>query len=240
VLGLIPARGGSKGHPGKNIRPLAGTPLIVHSIKCARGAARLTRTIVSTDSPEIAQVARESGADVPFMRPAALATDNAAMWGVVQHALAAIEAAEQREFDAVVLLDPTNPFRTATDIDHAIETLAADPNCDGVVGVVEPEANPLWHSVVERDDGYLGDLVEGAGSYTTRQAVPPVYSINGALYVWRRSTVVGATNWRQGRLKKQLVEDVPFTPIDSVQQFDALEALLRADIVSLPHTSDRP
>jgi len=233
TLALIPARGGSKGHPGKNIRLLAGVPLIVHSIRSALGTTAITRTVVTTDSDAIAAIARAAGAEVPFMRPAELATDEAPMWGVVQHALHAVEEMEHQRYDAIVLLDPTNPFRTSQDIHSAIETLFRDGDCDGVIGVTEPEANPLWHSVVEQGD-YLADLVEGSGSYTRRQDLPSVYSINGALYVWRRSAVVATTNWRHGRLRKQIVEDVPFTPIDSVKQFDALEALAQAGVISLP------
>jgi N-acylneuraminate cytidylyltransferase len=239
VLGLIPARGGSKGLPGKNLKLLAGVPLIAHSIACARSAIRLTRTVVSTDSAEIARVARHHGGDVPFIRPAHLATDDAPMWGVVRHALETMDAMEGKDFDAVVLLDPTNPCRTPEEIDHAIETLAFDVRCDGVIGVIEPEANPIWHSVIE-DDGYLRDLIDGSGVYTRRQDVPHVYSINGALYVWRREAVFGSENWRNLRLRKQLVSDVPFTPVDSQAQFDGLTALVQAGVVILSPSVDGP
>lgn len=234
VLGLIPARGGSKGVPRKNLRPLAGKPLIAHTIVVARAAGSLSRTVVSTDDVEIAQVAREFGGDVPFMRPAELASDTAAMWPVVRHALLTMEALDGARYDAVALLDPTNPFRSAAEIDAAVAALAADDASDGVIGVVEPEANPLWHSVVEGKDGYLIDLVPNAGEYTRRQDVPAVYSINGALYVWRRDCILNTDNWRHGKLRRQLVANVPFTPIDSETQFRAVDALVQAGIVPLP------
>lgn len=234
VLGLIPARGGSKGLPGKNVRPLGGKPLIAHTIAVARLTSSLTRTVVSTDDGEIARVARAHGGDVPFERPAELASDAAAMWPVVQHALETMDAMEGEPFDAVVLLDPTNPFRTPAQIDAAVSALAQDATCDGVVGVVEPDANPLWHSVVEDDAGYLTDLVPDAGRFVRRQDVPPVYSITGALYAWRRALVLGESNWRRGRLRKQLVADVPFVPIDTPAQFAALDALITAGILVLP------
>lgn len=234
VLGLIPARGGSKGVPRKNIRPLAGKPLIAHTISVARAAASLTRTVVSTDDAEIARVARECGGDVPFMRPDDLASDTAAMWPVVRHALVTMEALDGVRYDALALLDPTNPFRAPSEIDAAVATLASDPAADGVIGVVEPDANPLWHSVVEDIDGYLADLVPNAGQYVRRQDVPAVYSINGALYVWRRECILQQQNWRHGKLRRQLVADVPFTPIDSEAQFRAVDALVRAGIVPLP------
>src|SRR4051812_8742805 len=111
-LAVVPARGGSRGLPGKNVRPLAGLPLLVHSLRCAALAPDVTRTVVSTDSAEIAQVARAHGADVPFLRPAELATDEAPMMPVLAHAVAAVEAEEGRAYGSVLLLDPTSPGRT--------------------------------------------------------------------------------------------------------------------------------
>lgn len=233
VLGIIPARGGSKGIPGKNTKLLGGMPLIAYSIAAARTARCLTRTIVSTDSEEIAAVAVAHGGDVPFRRPGQLANDTAPMWDVIQHALGVMDQQAGEIYHAVVLLDPTNPFRTGAEIDAAISQLLADETCDGVVGVTEPEANPIWHSVVERE-GYLEDLVPGASGYTRRQDVPPAYTITGALYAWRRRTIIADRNWRYGRLRKQIVSDVPFVPLDSPEQFAALDALLRAGVVALP------
>ncbi len=233
VLGVIPARGGSKGIPAKNIRPLGNRPLIEYSVAVARGARRLTRTIVSTDDLEIARVAKAAGADVPFMRPAHLATDTTPMWPVLQHALMMMETIDASSYDALVLLDPTSPFRSAADIDQAVQCLEGDSSCDGVVGVTEPDANPFWHCVVERG-GYLEDMVAGASEFTRRQDVPASYIINGALYAWRRRAILSDDNWRRGRLRKQLVQDVPFVPLDSPRQFDALDALVRAGAVTLP------
>src|SRR5690242_20745886 len=105
VLAIIPARGGSKGLPGKNIRLLAGLPLIAHSIIFSRLCADITRTVVSTDSKEIAEIARRYGADLPFMRPAELAQDDTSMWPVLRHALQFIEEKEKLAYDFVILLD---------------------------------------------------------------------------------------------------------------------------------------
>jgi CMP-N-acetylneuraminic acid synthetase len=233
VLGVIPARGGSKGIPGKNIRLLGGRPLIEYSIEVAREAKGLARTIVSTDDAEIARVARAAGADVPFMRPSHLATDATPMWPVLRHALTVMEMMDGSTYDVVLLLDPTSPFRSAVAIDQALESLDSDSSCDGVVGVTEPHANPFWHCVVEHA-GYLEDLVSGASEFTRRQDVPASYTINGSLYAWRRRAILSDQNWRLGKLRKQLVPDVPFVPLDSPEQFAALDALVRAGAVTLP------
>jgi len=233
VLAVVPARGGSKGIPGKNIRPLVGKPLIAHSITCAKRAASVSRVVVSTDSDEIAAVAVACGGDVPFRRPAELATDAAPMWGVLQHALTTMETLDGTSYDALVLLDPTNPMRTPADIDTMVERLGADPVCDGVVSVVEPDANPFWHSVIERE-GYMTDLINGAGTFTRRQDVPRVFSINGAVYVWRRDFVLSATQWRTGRLKVHVMDETPFVPLDSERQFAGLEVLLANHVLTLP------
>ena len=238
VLAVIPARGGSKGLPGKNIRPLAGLPLIVHSIRCAQRCIGIDRIVVSTDSEAIATVAREAGADVPFLRPADLAQDTTPMWPVLQHALSAIEAYDGVRYGSLLLLDPTNPARRPEDIQAAIETLAADPACDGVIGVHRPEANPLWHSVVV-DGGYLKELVSGAGTFVRRQDVPEVYSINGTLYLWRRNYVLSATNWRDGRLRPQQVDEQQSIAIDSLEQFHLVDVLLREGLLRFPWLEEK-
>src|SRR4051794_37978762 len=129
-LAVIPARGGSRGLPGKNIRSLAGLPLLVHSLRCAALAPEIARTVVSTDSAKIAEVARAHGGDVPFLRPAALATDEAPMMPVLAHAVAAVEAEEGRAYGSVLLLDPTSPTRLPEDVTRAVALLEADPAAD--------------------------------------------------------------------------------------------------------------
>lgn len=234
LLAVVPARGGSKGLPGKNIRPLAGLPLLVHSLRCAGLVPLIERTIVSTDSAEIASVARAYGADVPFLRPAALATDAAPMWPVVRHALEEIERQEGRRYESVLLLDPTSPGRLPDDIVAAVERLAADDECDGVVGVASLPFNPLWHCVVERDDGYLRDLVDGAAGYARRQDVPPVYRIDASLYCWRREFVLRAADWRAGRLRLHVVPEARTMHIDDLAQFELAELKLAHGLCTFP------
>src|SRR5438132_8645551 len=125
LLGGIPARGDSKGLPGKNLKPLGGLPLIGHSIELARHCPVITRLIVSTDSTEIAAAAAALGAPTRFLRPAELARDETPMWPVIRHALESIENLESARYDYVLLLDPTSPFRFPEDVDREVEQLFA-------------------------------------------------------------------------------------------------------------------
>jgi CMP-N,N'-diacetyllegionaminic acid synthase len=233
ILAVIPARGGSKGLPGKNIRPLAGLPLIAHSLLCASACPEISRTVVTTDSEEIAAVARDHGADVPFMRPPHLATDDVAMWPVIKHALAETERSDGRSYDMVLLLDPTSPGRLPSDIATAVKTLTLDSEADGIVGVSEPDFSPFWHCVIE-EGGYLRNLFPEANQYSRRQEVPPVYVINASLYLWRRELVKGADNWRSGKSLMHVIPSSRAIHIDDLHQFRLAELLIEAGMLKLP------
>ena len=179
TLFLITARGGSKGIPGKNIKPLGGLPLICHSIDQARMFAEDHDICLSTDSEEIAAVAEAHGLRVPFMRPAELATDSAGSYGVIMHAL---DFYRERgvEYDRVVLLQPTSPLRTREDIASAIGLWT--PEIDMAVSVTEAKANP-YYDIFETDAEGLLHISKGEGRYTRRQDAPKVWQYNGAVYV---------------------------------------------------------
>jgi N-acylneuraminate cytidylyltransferase len=234
-LAIIPARGGSKGLPGKNTRLLAGLPLLVHSVRCARSVPTITRTIVSTDSPEIAAVAREHGGDVPFLRPAELARDDTPMMPVITHALKEIERQEGRSYQSVILLDPTSPGRFPADIERALELLAGDPAADGVVACSQPHFNPIWVGVFDRA-GYLEPAFTGGAAFQRRQDVPRFFRINGALYLWRSDFVrPGPTDWRAtGRHRMLEIPEERAFSIDTQQEFALLELVLQHGIVRLP------
>jgi CMP-N,N'-diacetyllegionaminic acid synthase len=242
VLAVIPARGGSKGLPGKNIRPLAGLPLIAHTILMARACPQIDRCIVSTDSAEIASVARRYGADVPFMRPAELAQDDTAIWPVLRHALYAVEESENRCYDYLLLLDPTSPARLPEDIDCALRQLEAVPEATGIIGVSQPSFNPMWVCVTEKD-GWMVDLVPEAAAYVRRQDVPTVYRINAVLYLWRADFARRqASSWRINA--RNLIYEVPehrAIHIDYKDEFDRAELLLRNGLLRFPwlDTPDR-
>lgn len=190
VLGLIPARGGSKGIPRKNLVDVGGMPLIAHSIIPALRAKRLSRLIVSTDDKEIAAVAREYGAEVPFMRPAELASDDAKTLPVVQHALLAMEKEEGRVYDAVALLQPTTPLRTTEDIDDGIELLLATGS-GSVVSVVDVGPHHPYRMVSITEEGKLKRFVDqGFDDMRPRQELPSVYIRSGDLYIVRRHVIM--------------------------------------------------
>lgn len=242
LLAVIPARAGSKGLPGKNIKPFAGLPLIAHSVLLAKMCPEITRCIVSTDAPEIAAVARQFGAEIPFLRPAALAGDDTPLWSVLQHALGEVEAQEAARYDAVLLLDPTSPAREPADIAGAWERLQVSPQADGVLGVSQPDFHPIWHCVTERD-GWMTDLHAEAGRYTRRQDLPKVYRINGSLYIWRAAFLRGqqAHTWRQaGRHLLYEIPELRAMSIDTADEFARAELLIKGGLIPFPWLAETP
>ena len=235
VLAIIPARGGSKGLPGKNIRTFAGLPLIAHSILFARMCPELGRIVVSTDSEEIAAVAGEYNARPPFIRPSELARDDTPMMPVLQHALAKVEDIEGTIFRYVVLLDPTSPGREPADVTEALARLKDSPSADGVLSVSRPDFNPLWNCVTEQD-GWMTDAFPAARSFARRQDAPVVYRINGALYIWRADFIRRTTaSWRDAG--KHLMYEIPESramSIDTLDEFRRCEALVQAGLIRFP------
>lgn len=182
-LAVIPARGGSKRLPRKNVMPLLGKPLIVWTIEAARGCARLGEVMVSTDSVEIRDVSLASGAKVPFMRPQELATDTATSMDVLRHALDFYRRQQGRAFEFLVLLQPTSPLRNSADIDAGLDLLEAK-GADAVVSVCEMDHNPLWSNTLPENlsmEGFIREEVKNRRS----QDLPRHYRINGALYICR-------------------------------------------------------
>jgi len=181
VFGVIPARGGSKGLPGKNLKRLGALSLIGHAVASAREARGLTRFIVSTDSPEIAEEARRHGAEVPFLRPAELANDHAGMVPVLQHAVRWLESAGARP-DLVVTLQPTSPFRVGADIDRTIDSVD-ETGADSSQTLVEASYHPFFMKTLD-GDRTIPLFAEGK-KYVRRQDAPAVYQPSGAVYVTR-------------------------------------------------------
>ena len=179
-LYIIPARGGSKGIPGKNIKPLAGKPLLCHSVDHALAAGADPADIcLTTDSQQVRRVGEEYGLTVPFLRPAELSTDTAGSREVMLHALDFYEQLRGK-YDAIVLLQPTSPLRTAEDIIKARELYS--PEIDMVVSVTEAATNPYYNAFETAPDGTL-HISKGDGLYTRRQDAPKVWEYNGAVYV---------------------------------------------------------
>lgn len=179
ILVIIPARGGSKGIPHKNIKPLAGKPLIYYTIDVARQIVADEDICVSTDDSEIIQCVEKYGLKVPFIRPAELATDTAGTYEVLLHALNFYEL-QGKWYDVVLLLQNTSPFRTAKQVKEALTLYQSD--IDMVVSVKECSANPYYCVFEENHEGYL-NICKGDGNITRRQDAPKVYEYNGAIYV---------------------------------------------------------
>ena len=180
ILGLITARGGSKGVPGKNIKFLAGKPLIVWTIEAALASGRIDRLILSTDSDEIAAVAKAAGCEVPFMRPPTLATDTATSNDVIRHALETIDSDDDR----VVLLQPTSPLREPRDINGCLDTQAAS---GGPFGVSVCVADPPPEYIFRVDADHRLSPVTGGPKASRRQDLKISYALNGAVYVFERA-----------------------------------------------------
>lgn len=179
LLVVIPARGGSKGIPGKNIKLIGGRPLLAYSIDCARAITADVNICVSTDDPAIRKVAEEEGLAVPFLRPAALATDQAGTYEVLLHAIDYYAALGQ-EYDDLLLLQPTSPLRKPHQVIAALE-LYNEVLPEMLVSVKASAANPYYNLFEESASGYLFKSKES--DFIRRQDCPPVYEYNGAIYI---------------------------------------------------------
>jgi CMP-N,N'-diacetyllegionaminic acid synthase len=225
-LGVIPARGGSKGLPRKNIRMLAGKPLLAYTAEAALAARRLTRVVLTTDDEEIAEVGRQWGIEVPFLRPAELAEDDTPTLPVVQHA---VRWLEQRgdSFDSVCLLQPTNPLRRAEHIDACIELLDSS-GADAVVTVlpVPAEHNPHW-VYFRNPEGILKLSTGESVPVARRQDLPPAFHREGSVYVTRRRVLIEQNSLYGERLVGYPMDPAESVNIDCLADLDRAERLLR-------------
>jgi CMP-N,N'-diacetyllegionaminic acid synthase len=187
IVATICARGGSKGVPRKNIRPLCGKPLIVHTIEIAQKCRLINRIIVSTDDREIAETARKAGAEVPFMRPKELAQDDTAKLPVIKHAIQFLES-QGYSPDIVVDLDPTSPLRTEKDIEACIRMVMAG-EADNVFSVTRASKSPYFN-MVEIIDGKVRLVKQLDRPAKRRQDAPEVYDMNASIYVWKRDALM--------------------------------------------------
>jgi CMP-N-acetylneuraminic acid synthetase len=218
VLGIVTARGGSKGVPRKNVALLAGRPLLAYTAQAALSAQRLSRLILSTDDEEIAEVGRSCGLDVPFLRPAELAQDHTPTLPVLQHAVSWLEAQGQR-FDAICLLQPTNPFRRAEDIDACIDLLESS-GADAVVSVlpVPHEYNPHW--VYQEDSEGILRLATGeTAPIARRQDLPAAFHREGSVYVTRRDVLMQGNSLYGSRVVGYPMDPARSVNIDRAEDF---------------------
>ncbi len=227
VLAVIPARGGSKGVPRKNIRDLCGKPVIAWTIETALAAGDdLHRVIVSTDDPEIAVAAHAFGVEAPFMRPAELATDEAPGLPVIQHAVKFVEEEEGKSVDWVMILQPTAPFRTANDISESLR-LAREGGCDSVISVTRVLAeHPILMKKIE-NNRLLPYCIEEKEGTRRQDYDPPAYIRNGAIYLTRRDVLMENNSIWGEVIRPYVMPEERSYDIDSERDFRLVELVMR-------------
>lgn len=227
TLVIIPARGGSKGIPHKNIKPLGGKALICYAIDNARSVVGDEDICVSTDDPEIVRTVEEYGLKVPFVRPASLASDTAGTYGVLLHALDFYEN-QDKHYDAVLLLQPTSPFRRNEDISGAMEKY--DSDVDMVVSVKSASSNPYYNCFEENADGFLCHS-KGDGRYVRRQDAPEAWEYNGAVYVINPESLKKSPLSEFKRIRKHVMDDIHSLDLDTPLDWKIAELLLAENLI---------
>lgn len=222
VLVIIPARGGSKGIPHKNIKPLNGKPLIYYTIDTARAITGDENICVSTDDDEIIEVVEKYGLKVPFKRPAELATDTAGTYEVLLHALSYYESQGKR-YDAVLLLQNTSPFRKTEQVKEALQLF--NKNVDMVVSVKQCAANPYYCVFEENEDGYL-HVCKGDGNIFRRQDAPKVYEYNGAIYIMNPEVLKATHMHKMQKRVKYVMDDTTSFDLDTMQDWNMAEIIM--------------
>jgi CMP-N,N'-diacetyllegionaminic acid synthase len=227
VLGIIPARGGSKGIPRKNVRLLMGKPLLQYTIEAAKLCKRISRTLLTTDDEEIAQLGRQLEIDVPFLRPPELAQDDTPTLPVVQHAVRWVEAIEADRYDVICLLQPTNPLRTANLIDACIARLE-ESGADSLVTMlpVPAEYNPHWVYLRQPDNTFRLSTGE-RDPIPRRQALPPAFHREGSVYLTRRDVLMEQNTLFGARLAGYILSPEQCVNIDTESDWERAESLLQ-------------
>lgn len=223
---FIFARGGSKGVLRKNVQLLGGIPLIGHAIRVALACPSLGEVIVSTDDDEIARIAGALGANVPFLRPPALATDTASEWMAWRHAIEWVQQ-NQGDFDAFVSLPATSPFRSIDDVEACIDILRTEPQTDVVGTVKKSERSPYFNMVSLDADGVANLVIQSEGNVTRRQDAPVVYDMTTVAYAARPDFVLTRSGLFDGRLR--VVEIPPERALDIDTPFDFVMARYLAE-----------
>lgn len=225
VVALICARGGSKGLPGKNIRPLGGRPLIAWSIRHAQAVRRIGRIIVSTDSEQIAAVAREAAAEVPFMRPAELARDDSPEWLAWRHALNYLRESSGRYPDALMSVPATAPLRSSADLEACLDEFEKG-GADAIITVTDAHRSPYFNMVKRHADGTVGLVIPPDAAIVRRQDAPVVYDMTTVAYVVRPEFVMQRNGILDGRVRQVHVPPERALDIDTALDFRIAECLV--------------
>lgn len=227
VIAIIPARSGSKGLPGKNIKELCGKPLIAWSIEAGLGSQYIDEVMVTTDSEEIAEVARKFGVSVPFLRPPELASDTATSFDAVNHAIDFYKRELNRSFDYIVLLEPTSPLREKEDIDKAIELLLSNSQASAVVGISKTESqNPAF--LAKKDEhGFLVGYEDRKIKVLRRQDIGEVYFFEGSVYVSQTEALLTKKTFYHENTLGYEFPKWKSLEIDDLDDFIMAEALMK-------------
>lgn len=223
ILAIIPARGGSKGLPNKNIKLLNGKPLVTYTIEAALAAAIFDKIIVSTDSPNIADAAKGAGAEVPFFRPAEYAADESSTMDVIKHAIAFFKG-HNEEFDVVCLLQPTSPLRRREHITEAY-ALFEEKRANSLVSVCECEHSPLWSNTIG-EDLRMDDFIRSEVIGKRRQDLPQYYRLNGAIYLAYTEILLEQNSFIGSNSIAYKMKASESLDIDSLDDFQYAEYLL--------------
>lgn len=226
ILTFIPARGGSKGVPRKNIRPLLGKPLVAWTIEEAKKSRYLDRIIVSTEDMEIAEVSKRFGAEVPFLRPEELARDESPTMDCVVHALNWLKDHEGYVPDLFLLLEATVPLRSVQDIDNAIDIMMQKmKEIDAVISIKEVSEHPYWMNVLD-ENGLIRDFIRPNKEYARRQDLPPAYLVNGAIYLSKTAVLLSEKTFTPKRTYGYVMPRERSVDIDCEFDFKIAECLL--------------
>lgn len=226
IIGVIPARGGSKSIPRKNIKMLQGKPLLAYTIEEAKKSKYLTHLIVSTEDEEIKNISLQYGAEVPFLRPQELATDTALAIPTVQHAVTSTEKIKKIKYDYVIMLQPTAPLRKTEDIDKAL-TMLIEADADGIISVVDVNN---WHPMKMKKfdkNGYLIDYQAPPVENPPRQILPKIYMVNGAIYATKRDILMEKNSFKGDKCLGYIMARERSVNIDTETDFLIAEYYLR-------------
>ena len=230
MIAIIPARGGSKGLPGKNIRNLAGKPLICHTVKAALGASSISRVIVSTDDDAIATAAIECGAEVPFKRPKELADAESMVMDAYLYTVDRISENSGTKIDSFVALLPTAPLRLAKDIDNAIE-IFYEKDADSVISITEAEVPIEWYRKIDHE-GVLMDYFSNVSAIKNRQDFNQSYIPNGAIYVFSTEKLRETRQYYMEKTYPYIMPRDRSADIDELLDFEWVEFLLQKESVN--------
>lgn len=229
VLAIIPARGGSKGVPRKNIKDLCGKPLIAWTIEEALKSKYIDRLIVSTEDDEIAKISKKYGAEVPFMRAKGLAQDNTPGIDPILHCINWLMDNEKYHSDYICTLQCTSPLRKSNHIDEALEMLGQKV-ADSIIGVCESEVSPYWMKNIKK--GKLVDFIKNSHVYKRRQELPMVYRLNGAIYIGKTEILKKNRNWYTDNTIPYIMSNEDSIDIDTMMDFKFAELVMKEKLLN--------